>query len=1059
MVLHTLEFSDCFLDSPFFRKSIQEYEDELERTNSQIKQLIKDAKNMLNASRQQGKMMNAFNDRLQNFQFDCIGENLTDTEKGIAGSLKEFGLMLEEVANDWSSTIERSELQLIKPLEDFRKEHIHSYRSSKKAFDKASERYYKQLEQTLALSHKKKCQQLQESDNELFTHKKTFHKEALNYVYKLQEVQERKKFEFVEHLLMFMQVYFNFFHQSHETANDCKDYMKELQIRLVSTRAQYEGTREKTKTLMRKMSDHPDTAEESAGSGVQWTKAGYLFLNEKNPISSRFTSKWTKYFCMYTKEAKLFQMLTPYHHPTSAIPSLNQAPAVGFAEPVIVKTCTRRITDSIDKRFCFDLEVEDQSGKQSLLTFQAVSDVDRKKWMSVMDGREPEYIKTRHDLKKKEGQFKLDETGFKFVEQVIAEIERRGVEHEGIYRLVGVLSKVDLLLQQAVSPATCDSVEYSNDSEWEINTLTSALKSCFRNLPEPIMTFELHRDFINAAKLNNPDDRVTKVKELIHQLPKTNQRVLSLLAPHLRKVQSHHLINKMTIQNLGVCFGPTLMREREETVQSIMEIKFSNIIVEIIIEFMFLEEDEEVFSDTDAEKSSTPHTPNPRISRLPSQRLRQRPRPIYEYASVPGILEEDGASTESDGSSRFKRSRAFRSQNRTPSPNITTKYRNERDKMDHTPDHSFSSSDEEDDFGERSPLDMKLNIEDMTPSSEKTFASGLKEEVKDDPGGSDGEIKPTSGKSKDDPTVKETWNPKGGLKPKERPKITPRSPRLREAMTHSEPKESNSTPSNPDSENSVTRRETGKKTGAAKQRVTSLLRRKPVSADDQAVYAKVDKTRNHNSNNNNVSKTVSIAQRKMKLMATAVTAGLPHKTTRKDATEAKRPTRLSDSSERKVLKSPAMNTRPKSALIPAAFLVEENNPCLLTATPKQSKSPLATPVPLRATEKHTSEDITSNATGTQPPSFLWGPTDGPRSRPRSFAMVTSPDRLSPTGSDVTTPSLARTLFACEAERDGELSFQPGMLIKQLQPTDEPGWLRGVLNGEEGLVPENYVEFI
>uniref|UniRef100_F6UY72 Uncharacterized protein n=1 Tax=Ciona intestinalis TaxID=7719 RepID=F6UY72_CIOIN len=777
MVLHTLEFSDCFLDSPFFRKSIQEYEDELERTNSQIKQLIKDAKNMLNASRQQGKMMNVFNDRLQNFQFDCIGENLTDTEKGIAGSLKEFGLMLEEVANDWSSTIERSELQLIKPLEDFRKEHIHSYRSSKKAFDKASERYYKQLEQTLALSHKKKCQQLQESDNELFTHKKTFHKEALNYVYKLQEVQERKKFEFVEHLLMFMQVYFNFFHQSHETANDCKDYMKELQIRLVSTRAQYDGTREKTKTLMRKMSDHPDTAEESAGSGVQWTKAGYLFLNEKNPI--RFTSKWTKYFCMYTKEAKLFQMLTPYHHPTSAIPSLNQAPAVGFAEPVIVKTCTRRITDSIDKRFCFDLEVEDQSGKQSLLTFQAVSDVDRKKWMSVMDGREPEYIKTKHDFKKKEGQFKLDETGFKFVEHVIAEIERRGVEHEGIYRLVGVLSKVDLLLNQAVSPATCDSVEYSNDSEWEINTLTSALKSCFRNLPEPIMTFELHRDFINAAKLNNPDDRVTKVKELIHKLPKANQRVLSLLAPHLRKVQSHHLVNKMTVQNLGVCFGPTLMREREETVQSIMEIKFSNIIVEIIIE-------------SNSKYSSTP------------------------------------------------------------------------------------------------PL-------------------------------------------------KETWTPKGGLKPKERPKITPRSPRLRGAVTHSEPKESNLTPSYPDAENSITRRET---------------------------------------------------------------------------------------------------------------------------TPKQSKSPLATPVPLRATtEKHASEENSLNAIGTQPSSFLWGPTDGPRSRPRSFAMVTSPDRLSPTGSDVTIPSLARTLFACEAERDGELSFQPGMLIKQLQPTDEPGWLRGVLNGEEGLVPENYVEFI
>uniref|UniRef100_H2ZLM3 Uncharacterized protein n=1 Tax=Ciona savignyi TaxID=51511 RepID=H2ZLM3_CIOSA len=801
MVLHPLEFSECFLDSPWFRQSIQQYEDELETTNTQIKQLIKDAKNMLNASRQQGKMMNYFNDRLQKFQFDCIGENLTDNEKGIAGSLKEFGLMLEEVATDWSSTIERSELQLIKPLEDFRKEHIHGYRNAKKSFDKASERYYKQLEHTLGLSHKKKGQHLQESDNELHAHKKIFHKEALNYVYKLQEVQERKKFEFVEHLLMFMQVYFNFFHQSHETANDCKDYMKDLQMRLVSTREQYEGAREKTKTLMRKMSDHPEAAEDSAGSGMRWSRVGYLFLNEKNPISSRFTSKWTKYFCMYTKENKLFQMLTPYHQPTSAI-SLNQSTSSSFVEPMIVKTCTRRVTDSIDKRFCFDLEVE--SGKRSLLTFQAVSDLDRRKWMSVMDGREPEYIPTKLDLKKMEGQFKLDENGFRVIEKVIAEIERRGVEHEGIYRLVGVLSKVDFLLQQAVNPATCDSVDFSNESEWEINTLTSALKSAFRNLPEPILTFELHRDFINAAKLDNHNDRVTKIRELIEKLPKPNQRVLSLLAPHLRRVQSHSEQNKMTIQNLGVCFGPTLMRDKQESVQSIMELKFSNIIVEILIEFMFLEE-EEVFDETPQKVVSPHHNQHPRVSRLPSQRLRQRPRPIYEYASVPGILEEDATSTGSDG-----------------------------------------------------------------------------------------------------------------------------------------------------------------------------------------------------------------------------------------------------------LPTQSPNTRPKSAFIPSAFLVEETENLNHQEAPSEPTVPNS-----QSTEEDesTSPGKTPTSPGKTPttPSFLWGANDGPTSRPRSSAVVKSRGSRSPT--EEVTPTVARTLFSCAGEHPEELSFQPGMLIREVERTEEPGWLRGMLNGKVGLVPENYIEFI
>ena len=40
----------------------------------------------------------------------------------------------------------------------------------------------------------------------------------------------------------------------------------------------------------------------------------------------------------------------------------------------------------------------------------------------------------------------------------------------------------------------------------------------------------------------------------------------------------------MTVSNLGVCFGPTLLRAEEETVAAIMDIKFANVVVEILIE-------------------------------------------------------------------------------------------------------------------------------------------------------------------------------------------------------------------------------------------------------------------------------------------------------------------------------------------------------------------------------------------------------------------------------------------------------------------------------------------
>uniref|UniRef100_A0A3Q3WLC6 Rho-GAP domain-containing protein n=1 Tax=Mola mola TaxID=94237 RepID=A0A3Q3WLC6_MOLML len=46
----------------------------------------------------------------------------------------------------------------------------------------------------------------------------------------------------------------------------------------------------------------------------------------------------------------------------------------------------------------------------------------------------------------------------------------------------------------------------------------------------------------------------------------------------------HSEDNRMTPSNMAVIFGPTLMRAKEETVAAMLDIKFQNIIVEIMIE-------------------------------------------------------------------------------------------------------------------------------------------------------------------------------------------------------------------------------------------------------------------------------------------------------------------------------------------------------------------------------------------------------------------------------------------------------------------------------------------
>lgn len=43
------------------------------------------------------------------------------------------------------------------------------------------------------------------------------------------------------------------------------------------------------------------------------------------------------------------------------------------------------------------------------------------------------------------------------------------------------------------------------------------------------------------------------------------QATLKMLLDHLKLVASYHEVNKMTCQNLAVCFGPVLLSQKQET--------------------------------------------------------------------------------------------------------------------------------------------------------------------------------------------------------------------------------------------------------------------------------------------------------------------------------------------------------------------------------------------------------------------------------------------------------------------------------------------------------------
>lgn len=81
-------------------------------------------------------------------------------------------------------------------------------------------------------------------------------------------------------------------------------------------------------------------------------------------------------------------------------------------------------------------------------------------------------------------------------------LENRGLEEQGLYRIVGVASKVNKLLTMGLDRRKSDKLPNMDDPlEWETKTITSALKSYLRNLPEPLMTYRYHNGFIAAASM------------------------------------------------------------------------------------------------------------------------------------------------------------------------------------------------------------------------------------------------------------------------------------------------------------------------------------------------------------------------------------------------------------------------------------------------------------------------------------------------------------------------------------------------------------------------------
>uniref|UniRef100_A0A668AHQ3 Rho GTPase activating protein 27 n=1 Tax=Myripristis murdjan TaxID=586833 RepID=A0A668AHQ3_9TELE len=167
----------------------------------------------------------------------------------------------------------------------------------------------------------------------------------------------------------------------------------------------------------------------------------------------------------------------------------------------------------------------------------------------------------------------------RFVEKCIRAVEKRGLDIDGIYRVSGNLAVIQKLRFKA------DHEELDlEDGQWEdIHVITGALKLFFRELPEPLFPYSHFNGFIKAIRTVDHHTKVSFMCDLVKSLPAPNHDTMQLLFGHLRNVIRHGDENRMSVQNVAIVFGPTLLRPETESANITMHMVFQNQIVELIL--------------------------------------------------------------------------------------------------------------------------------------------------------------------------------------------------------------------------------------------------------------------------------------------------------------------------------------------------------------------------------------------------------------------------------------------------------------------------------------------
>ncbi|CAG8543983.1 10085_t:CDS:10 [Diversispora eburnea] len=220
--------------------------------------------------------------------------------------------------------------------------------------------------------------------------RREFHNRYLDYASKMNQLEAKKKFEFMEYILALMFTESSFYHQSYEIMKDLEPHMKDARDKYnndikesYQLKKKIQESAQETYNPLRSAKVGKEYNTQSGINSIGIKKSGYLFMKG----NQRVMQSWTrKYFIISGEQLNYYCKAGKVSKDEEDSSSIN------------LRVCHIKLINNSDRRFCFEI-----ISPMRTYVLQAENQVDLEDWIYCLQTAAKEALYSEKLLESKSG--------------------------------------------------------------------------------------------------------------------------------------------------------------------------------------------------------------------------------------------------------------------------------------------------------------------------------------------------------------------------------------------------------------------------------------------------------------------------------------------------------------------------------------------------------------------------------------------------------------------------------------------------------------------------------